>query len=121
MLSGRDVWVSLADIYNPEILLPLGNTEEIMRYWNIMKTRTHIEKRASFTIIHIYMIEFFPGSGANSSYRTENNNPRYRSSMENMSQQNIIRGGNVNTEDLWFILFQIGYSTKYLIISSHPD
>ncbi|SHO33315.1 F-box domain [Cedratvirus A11] len=121
ILSGRNVRVSLTSVDDPKILLPLGNTEEIMRYWNIMKTRTHIEKQRNYITVHVYMLEFFPDPGTKSRYElvdnyiTEDRNPRYMSEMEKMPVKVTIRGGNVSTEDLWFILFRVGYSTKYIL------
>nr|WIL03414.1 DNA-directed RNA polymerase subunit [Cedratvirus plubellavi] len=121
ILSGRSVRVSLTSVDDPKILLPLGDTEEIMRYWNIMKTRTHIEKHRNYITVHVYMLEFFPDPGAKSRYElvdnyiTEDKNPRYGFQVERMPEKITIRGGNVSTEDLWFMLFQVGYSRKYIL------
>lgn len=119
MLSGYSINISLTQVDDPKILLPLGREEEITYYWNIMKASDHVQKSRYYKTIHGYTIEFFPGSGANSryelvdNYEIENHDPRYGPSAYTVTERKKLQDGTVSTEDLWFILFQLAYSSKY--------
>ncbi|SOB74254.1 hypothetical protein BQ9231_00371 [Cedratvirus lausannensis] len=124
MLSGDPIIISLTSVDDPKILLPLGRTEEIMRYWEIMHNSAHIQRSGDYRTIHGYTLDFFPGTGVSryellDKYRTETPQRLPRDSY--MPRRYVIPtkikilDGTVSTEDLWFILFQLAYFRRYIL------
>ncbi|SPN79328.1 F-box domain-containing protein [Cedratvirus Zaza IHUMI] len=130
ILSGELIRINLASVDDPEILQPLGNTEEIVRYWNIMQTFTNVERDAIRLTKHYYDIDFFPSPKV-SRYELVDN-----SIIEPVGYAGVrgemlggytrvkklkILDGTVSTEDLWFILYQTTYSSLLNFSEQHTN
>lgn len=97
--SASMIDISLREIKDPDLLLPLSEADRVVPYWQSMQ-------RVSFVN---FRLQFRPEIRGKYNYALLNNFAFGGSGNLTATSIRHSLTGSVNTEDLWFILYNIAY------------